>query len=74
MLTLYGVISSELHVDVVPFQETAFSRERLGIYDILIIPKCKGLHRYGLKNKGFLQSKLCNKQTKIKPFSPISIA
>lgn len=54
MLTLYGVISSELHVDVVPFQKAAFSRERLGIYDILIIPKRKGLHRYGLKNKGFL--------------------
>ncbi len=54
MLTLYGVISSELHVDVVPFHKAAFSRKRLGVYDILVIPKRKGLHRYGLKCKGFL--------------------
>lgn len=62
LLTFYSVVSSELHVDMIPLHKAAFSREGLGIYNVLIVPKGEGLHRYGLKCKSLLYSKLCNQE------------
>lgn len=56
--TFDGVVSSEGHFHVIPFQEAARPRERLRKHDKLILAKGEGPHRDGLELQRLIGGKL----------------
>lgn len=58
-LTFNGVVGSEGHLDVIPFQEAARPGKRLGKHNVLIGPKGERLHRNGLELQRLIGGKFC---------------